>query len=183
MFAAAVVNVLATVYDLTLPHSYMQLLDWFAWVNLDYITFIYPGACMQVDARWSLSLRVFLPLFAIVCWMLANILNSAVRQRAFGSEQIVHGLLNSICFSVFITFFMCPSVSARVLGTWDCMSFEDNTLEGSSQLFLRTDVNIRCSDEHFTNPEYDYLSFIATIYVFIWPVHWPTFRMVSLHSV
>lgn len=166
----AVVNVLATVYNLELPGIYKEILNYSSWIKFDYIAVVYPGACMDVSAEGSLTLEVLLPILFILVVMAAGVVHAIFKARTFGSKPMKEGLLNGMFLSILVTFVMCPSVSASILGTWDCVGFEEDSQVQSSILYLRTDMTIRCSDDRFVNPRYDSLSSLAFAYLFLWPV-------------
>lgn len=166
----AVVNVLSTVYDLDLPDSYKEIIAITAIFRFDYLSLLYPGACLNVTIQEWLTLYVTIPFVVIGIVMACGICYRAFRDRMLGWHQVKEGLLATMSISLIITFMMSPSVSARILGTWDCLDYEDDSELKTTKSFLRRDQRMRCSGHGFDNPEYDSLSRVSIGYMFLWPV-------------
>ena len=59
---------------------------------------------------------------------------------------------------LFLSFSLCPAVSAGIFSVWNCEGFEDNSGEKTTKLYMRDDLSVRCSTPEHAQEVYEVIT-------------------------
>jgi hypothetical protein len=153
------------VYEVPLPHPYSE----FKLPDL-YIILGEFVKCLG-SFRTTLLVQALSPLALIVCVCSGFAISTFVTHRLEGRKGSIFerrvlkdAALAGLPWSLYICYFLIPSLSVKLFASFNCVSFEYE--RGHTLRFLRGDYSTTCdiSEEHFT------IRRTAFIFVCIWPV-------------
>ena len=147
-----IISQLGSVYRVSYPQAYEQLLSGFRWLELN-IGFV-PSLQLHCVGLRSLGSKL---LSYIIAPLLVMAIALAVSLKRYGS------ILPAVPFSLYVSFLVFPSVSSRgwrVLSECECF-VDDSTncgvgCSGKAQCFSHSDYTLRCpsKDEDINQPEF-----------------------------
>jgi hypothetical protein len=129
---------------------------------MDVVKFVDFGcALFEQNHYTTLLISTLAPLGLCVCILIVDqMIQLSAKSSAETARDVTYTLLLAIAFLVY------PSVSATVLRTFDCESYE---LFDGSTLWLRTDHTLSCQDATYTS-YLIYASFMVVLYIVGIPV-------------
>ena len=175
-----IVCALPDVYGVKMPAWYDESMEVFNWVSFDWSHYVLPGACVGGFER-RLLLRGFGPLVVLAALPLGySVLEAfnACRERRRFSPQ--HVFLTTLPPVLFVSFCMCPGVSAGIFSTWNCDPYFLDSGDTSERSFLREDLSIVCYDAGVQTSEHKRLTALASFFVLIWPIGLPVCYLLLL---
>jgi len=151
------VTVIGNVYQVTLPHEYIDWIQYFDWLFFDWVNAMIPAACIgHFERRMLLMALTPLGLFASIAAY------QIIRSHANG-RPLVEAVLSSTGPCLLLIFLVTPSTNRSIFKTWDCVPFEFSA--ANDRLFLRDDLAVECDGE-----EYNRITNVACILMVVWPV-------------
>ena len=174
-----IVVVMPAVYSLPpLPGWYTAAMRPMTWIDLSWTQYVLPGAC--IGYRERLLLRGLGPLLLLAALPLgygAYEATQALRRRGSRGFAVKTALLSALPALLFVSFCLCPSVSAGIFATYGCDSYTADSDAGEVWFFLREDPSVVCSrqsaDFSEQTPEHAALGQLALVFVCVWPVGLP----------
>ena len=175
-----VVVVMPEVYGLPpLPSWYDDVMELFTWLGrLDWTHWLPPGAC--IDYQLRLLLRGLGPLLLLALLPLGFGVREAVyacRERRDGARPRCSpkmALLAALPTLLFVSFLLCPGISASIFSAWGCVPYTVDSEAGTERFFLREDPAVVCSsslDPH--QSKHARITSLALAFVVVWPLGLP----------
>ena len=179
-----IVIAIPEVYNLQrLPTWYQSSMTIFTWVDLDWSGYLFPGSCIPGGFRSRLLLRGLAPLALLLVLLLG-----------FGVVECGHAWRLRQCLSLkaagyralpvllFVSFCMCPTVSAGIFATWGCDVYEVDSAARLTHSMLREDLSVACSEGGVRTEEHQSLIELAYVFVAIWPLGLPLCYFILLQG-
>ena len=169
-----IVVAMPQVYDVTMPQWYKSTMDYFAWFDPDWTSFLLPGQCIGGGFRTRLLLRGVGPLVLLaILPCLAAVRECVQARRERRQVSCNQALLSALPAMLFLAHAVCPRVSAGIFSAWDCDSYILDTSTGVSRSFLHEDLSVVCTEGGVKTPAHAQLRALAALFVVIWPVGLP----------
>ena len=173
-----IVIAMPQVYGISLPQWYSSTMSSFGFIDPDWTNFLLPGACINFRTRLLLRGVVPLLLLALIACLAAvrECAQAYVHRRRASLRQ---ALLAALPAMLFVAHVLCPRVSAGIFSAWDCDSFALDS-NGAERSFLHEDLSVVCAEAGVTTTEHAQLTWLAAVFVVIWPVGLPVCDLLLL---
>ena len=169
-----IVVAMPQVYGVSMPQWYSKAMNTFAWFDLDWTNYLFPGACISGGFRTRLLLRGVAPLLLLATLPCIAAVREGIRARSFQTRfTFQQVLLSALPAMLFLAHLLCTSVSAGIFAAWKCDSY---LLDSTSQIkrsFLREDLSVVCAEAGVTTSAHAQLTGLAAVFVVIWPLGLP----------
>ena len=177
------VQALPKVYSVELPPEYYEWMQVVDWLELDWTALVVPGSCLGGGYLTRFLLKGLVPLGAMGVLLLAGVLFDASRARAVpasggartGPPPLWQGLLKTLPLVLFLSFFLCASVSTSIFAAWSCVEFADDSSAGTRRYFLREDLSTECY-----GAEHDRIRASGHVLMVVWPIAMPLLYLLLL---
>ena len=128
-----VITLFASVYSVQYPELYLEVLGWFAFVNLDF-ALVFRLECMS-SYSWHFTMYLSLLLFAALTG-LQFVLLVSLEAAGRGRAKLLRRMTKLI---VLVTYLLYPSLSNTLFQAFNCQAVD-------GRRYLRRDFSIDCDD-------------------------------------
>ena len=173
-----IVSAVPDVYGVEMPTFYKDTMDMFHYADFELSKYVLPGQCIKFRER--LLLRGFAPLLLLgmmpfgftllECGRCFTAMCYGGSKKGFSVKQVFLATLPAV---LFVSFCLCPGVSAGIFSAWGCEIFDLDTDANTERSFLREDLSIVCWSAGVQTAEHSELIGLAMLLVMIWPVGMP----------
>ena len=157
-----------------MPDFYQEPMTSFEWVDPDWTSYVLPGACIGGGYRSRLLLRGLAPLLLLVVVLIGfaalECVNACKDSRRVSPKKTA---LSALPAFLFLSFCMCPGVSASIFSAWGCDLYDVDSDAKLTQSFLREDPSLVCAVNGEATDEHTSIRNLAFFFVAIWPIGLP----------
>ena len=164
--SAEVVGNIDLVFAVPYPRVYLDMLSWFALLELDLFEFLPLSCAFPMNFYYTLVVRTALPIVVLVALAAAGrLLKESQAARSDATVDILGELgVGSSCYSwcFFLIFLLYPGCAFTAFSTFICSTLDDGTR------YLSRDASLDCDD-----PMHTLMEGYAAVMIVIWPVGVP----------
>jgi hypothetical protein len=176
---------IASVFDVNTPQGLHEYSKWLRLLEFPAdlgINVIIPASCfgsyqsrLFLGSLWPIIFALIVAA-SLVGWELTQLVRrhglAAARDRI---GAVRRGLRHALPASLWITFVLVPSTSARIFKTFLCEPIEYDYVTGEVRRYLHGDMSLSCD-----SPSYGTTRNIALIFLIVWPLHPSAVRWAAL---